>query len=44
VKLTPQERAAFQKATKPVYDKWAKQIGADLVKKAEASVAGRKKN
>ncbi|HEX9182114.1 MAG TPA: DctP family TRAP transporter solute-binding subunit [Burkholderiales bacterium] len=44
VKLTPQERAAFQKATKPVYDKWAKQIGADLVKKAEASVASRKKN
>lgn len=44
VKLTPQERAAFQKATKPVYDKWARQIGADLVKKAEASVAGRKKN
>jgi tripartite ATP-independent transporter DctP family solute receptor len=44
VKLTPQERAAFQKATKPVYDKWSKQIGADLVKKAEGAVAGRKKN
>jgi hypothetical protein len=27
-----------------VYDKWSKQIGADLVKKAEASVASRKKN
>jgi len=26
-----------------VYDKWAKQIGPDLVKKAEASVANRKK-
>ena len=44
VKLTAQERAAFQKATRPVYDKWSKQIGADLVKKAEASVASRKKN
>ena len=43
VKLTPQERAAFVKITKPVYDKWAKQIGPDLVKKAEASIAKRKK-
>ena len=43
VKLSPAERAAFQKATRPVYDKWAKQIGPDLVKKAEASVAARKK-
>jgi tripartite ATP-independent transporter DctP family solute receptor len=44
VKLTPQERAAFQKVTRPVYDKWARQIGAELVKKAEASIASRKKN
>ena len=44
VKLTPQERAAFQKATKPVYEKWSKQIGPELVKKAEASIASRKKN
>jgi tripartite ATP-independent transporter DctP family solute receptor len=43
VKLSAAERAAFQKATRPVYDKWAKQIGPELVKKAEASVAGRKK-
>ena len=43
VKLSPQERAAFVKITKPVYDKWAKQIGPDLVKKAEASIASRKK-
>jgi tripartite ATP-independent transporter DctP family solute receptor len=43
VRLSPQERAAFQKVTKPVYDKWAKQIGPDLVKKAESSVAARKK-
>ena len=43
VKLTPEERAAFVKATRAVYEKWAKQIGPDLVKKAEASVAARKK-
>ena len=43
VKLSPQERAAFVKVTRPVYDKWARQIGPDLVKKAEAAVAARKK-
>ena len=43
VKLTPQERAAFVKTTKPVYEKWAKQIGPELVKKAEASIAKREK-
>ena len=42
VKLTPQERAAFVKVTRPTYEKWAKQIGPDLVKKAEAAVAARK--
>ncbi len=41
VKLSPQERAAFVKATRKVYDKWAKQIGPDLVKQAEAAVAAR---
>ncbi len=43
VKPTAAERAEFQKVTRPVYDKWAKQIGPDLVKKAEAAVAARKK-
>jgi tripartite ATP-independent transporter DctP family solute receptor len=43
VKLSDKERAAFQKVTRPVYDKWARQIGPDLVKKAEAAVASRKK-
>lgn len=42
-RLAPDERAAFQKATRPVYEKWAKQVGPDLVKKAESSVAARKK-
>lgn len=39
--LTGAERSAFEKAVRPVYDKWAKQIGADLVKGAEAAVAAR---
>ena len=43
VRLSDAELAAFQKVTRPVYDKWAKQIGPDLVKKAEGAVAARKK-
>jgi len=43
VRLRPEERAAFVKATRPVYDKWTRQIGPDLVKKAESAVASRKK-
>jgi tripartite ATP-independent transporter DctP family solute receptor len=42
VRLTDAEKAVFKKATKDVYDKWAKQIGPELVKKAEESVAKRK--
>ena len=41
--LTDAERGAFEKAVRPVYDKWTKQIGADLVKRAEAAVAARAK-
>lgn len=41
--LSADEKMAFQKAIKPVYDKWAKQIGADMVKKAEAAVAATRK-
>ncbi len=41
--LTDAEKAAFRQAIKPTYDKWAQQIGADLVKQAEAAVAGRKR-
>ena len=40
-RLTDAEKAAFKKATKQVYDKWAKQIGPELVKKAEQSIAKR---
>jgi tripartite ATP-independent transporter DctP family solute receptor len=39
--LTPAQVKAFQAAAKPVYDKWAEQIGRDLVKAAEASIAKR---
>ncbi|MGQ9369805.1 DctP family TRAP transporter solute-binding subunit [Azospirillum sp. ST 5-10] len=42
VTLTAEQKAAFQQATRAVYDKWAKQIGADLVKQAESSIAARK--
>ena len=41
--LSPQERDAFVKATRPVYDKWKTQIGANLVNAAEKSIAARKK-
>ena len=37
------ERAAFVKVTRPVYEKWSRQIGPDLVKKAETAVATRNK-
>ncbi|MCL4773013.1 MAG: DctP family TRAP transporter solute-binding subunit [Burkholderiaceae bacterium] len=42
-RLTDAEKQAFEKATRPVYEKWTKQIGTDLVKRAEAAVAARTK-
>ena len=41
--LTPAEREAFVKATRPVYDKWTSTVGPELVKSAEAAIAARKK-
>ena len=41
--LSPSEREAFVKATRPVYDKWKNQIGANLVATAEKSIDARKK-
>lgn len=41
VRLTPAEKQAFQKATRPVFDKWVKMVGAPLAAKAEAAVAKR---
>ncbi|GLR82169.1 TRAP transporter substrate-binding protein DctP [Azospirillum oryzae] len=42
VRLTPEEQKAFQTATQPVFDKWTKQIGPDLVKAAQSAIAARK--
>lgn len=42
-KLSPAEREAFVKATRPVYAKWKPTIGNDLVTKAEQAIASRKK-
>jgi tripartite ATP-independent transporter DctP family solute receptor len=39
--LTDAQRDAFVKATRPVYEKWAKTIGEPLVKKAETAIAKR---
>jgi len=38
---TAEQRAAFVQTTRPVYDKWTKTIGVDLVKKAETTIAKR---
>jgi len=42
VKLTDAQKQPFKKATREVYEKWAKQIGPELVKKAEGAIAKRK--
>ncbi|CAO3447808.1 DctP family TRAP transporter solute-binding subunit [Azospirillum sp.] len=42
VRLTPEQQKAFQTATQPVFDKWSKQIGPDLVKAAQTAIAERK--
>ena len=41
--LSPAEREAFVKATRPVFDKWKGQIGAGLVDKAEKAIAASQK-
>jgi TRAP-type C4-dicarboxylate transport system substrate-binding protein len=41
--LTPAEREAFVKATRPVYAKWTPTIGKELVTQAEQAIAARKK-
>ena len=42
-RLSPAERDVFVKATRPVYEKWKNQIGADLVNTAEKAIEARKK-
>jgi len=41
--LTPAEREAFVKVTRPVYDKWKNTVGTSLVNMAERDIAARKK-
>jgi len=41
VQFTPEQKAAFQQATKDVYTKWKKTVGEALVDKAEAAIAKR---
>ena len=42
-KLSQAEHDAFAKATRPVFDKWKKQIGETLVSEAEKAIAARKR-
>jgi tripartite ATP-independent transporter DctP family solute receptor len=41
--LTPEQHDAFVKVTQPVFDKWKKTIGEDLVNQAQKDIAARKK-
>jgi TRAP-type C4-dicarboxylate transport system substrate-binding protein len=41
--LSAAERDAFVKVTRPVYDKWKKTVGVELVDMAEKAIAARKK-
>jgi TRAP-type C4-dicarboxylate transport system substrate-binding protein len=41
--LSADEREAFVKATRPVYEKWKNTVGPALVKEAETAIAARKK-
>jgi TRAP-type transport system periplasmic protein len=40
--LSPAEVKAFRDKTRPVYDRWAGQIGTDLVRSAESIVESAK--
>jgi TRAP-type transport system periplasmic protein len=40
--LTSAQTAEFVKLTRPVYNKWSKEIGSDLVKMAEKAVSSAK--
>jgi TRAP-type transport system periplasmic protein len=41
VRLSPAQKSVFREATRAVYEKWADQIGRDLVKKAETAIVKR---
>ncbi len=36
--LNDEQKAAFARVTRPVYDKWAQTVGTDLVRRAEAAI------
>ncbi len=38
-RLTAEQRAVFQQATKPVFDKWSQTVGAELVQQAQQVLA-----
>ena len=38
--LSAQEKEAFARATRPVFDKWSQTVGGDLVRRAEAAIRG----
>jgi tripartite ATP-independent transporter DctP family solute receptor len=38
--LTNDQKAAFARATRPVFDKWAQTVGGDLVRRAETAIRG----
>jgi tripartite ATP-independent transporter DctP family solute receptor len=40
--LTPEQHEAFVKVTQPVFDKWKKTVGEDLVSQAQKDIAARK--
>jgi TRAP-type transport system periplasmic protein len=39
--LTVEEKRAFAQATRPVFDRWAQQIGSALIQKAERAISAR---
>jgi TRAP-type C4-dicarboxylate transport system substrate-binding protein len=38
VRLSPEERQAFRQRVRPVYEKWAAEIGVEMVRRAERIV------
>ena len=42
-RLTPDERTAFAAATRAVFDKWASEVGTDLVKRAQDAITASRK-
>jgi tripartite ATP-independent transporter DctP family solute receptor len=38
--LDAEQKAAFARVTRPVYDKWAQTVGVDLVRRTEAAIRG----